>query len=231
MFPFEPKIQIASGHQVHHSRILSEIGPVLTAERQKKIRQVVEGRCFSQAIVLESIYDRGNASAVVRSAEALGFVNIHMIESGEKFKESARVTAGADKWVEITKWKSSRECVAALKSEGKQIIVTHLSPKSRPIREIDFGKPSALVLGNEKDGVSQDMIEMADHCVILPMVGFVQSYNISVAGALSCYHIFLERTRKLGANADVNEEQKSILQALYTLRTQDSAVDILLRPN
>lgn len=229
MFPFQPEIQIDPRHQVHHSRILSEIGPLLTPERQKKIRQVVDGRCFSQAIVLESIYDRGNASAVVRSAEALGFANVHLIESGEKFKESARVTAGADKWVEITKWKSSRDCVTKLKAEGKQIIVTHLSPDSQPISEVDFSRPSALVLGNEKDGVSKEMIEMADHCVILPMVGFVQSYNISVAGALSCYHIFLERTRKLGANADVTEEQKSILRALYTLRTQESAVDILLR--
>jgi tRNA (guanosine-2'-O-)-methyltransferase len=84
-------------------------------------------------------------------------------------------------------------------------------------------------LGNEKDGASREMIEAADQRIIIPMTGFVQSFNISVAGAVSLYHIYHERMQKLGKNADLKEEEKNILKALYYMRTQDSATDVLQR--
>ena len=84
-----------------------------------------------------------------------------------------------------------------------------------------------MVLGNEKDGVSQEMLEAADERVIFPMPGFVQSFNISVAGALCLYQIYQSRLQKLGRNEDVTPEQIEILKAHYAIRTQDSSVDIL----
>lgn len=227
MFPFADLIEIIGGIKVPASVVHDRIGALLTKERFEKVLRVVEGRCFSTSVVLEDIYDRGNASAVMRSAEALGFAQVHLIEPGEKQKESQRTTAGADKWVEIQRWKTTRECVEALRKEKKQIIVTHLDVTSKPIHEVDFTKPCAIVLGNEKEGVSKEMIEAADHRVILPMVGFVQSYNISVAAALSLYHIYSDRIRRQGFHGDLNEEQKMILRAHYFLRTQPSAEDML----
>jgi tRNA (guanosine-2'-O-)-methyltransferase len=178
-------------------------------------------------VVLESIYDRGNVSAVMRSAEGLGFGNFHVIETQEKFKESQRVTQGADKWVEVKKWKKTADCVKSLKDQGFKICVTHLDEKSKPLHEIDFSQKTALVLGNEKDGVSAEMIAAADERIIIPMTGFVQSFNISVAGALSLYHISQDRLKKRGTNASLNETEQGILRALYYLRTQDSAVQFL----
>jgi tRNA (guanosine-2'-O-)-methyltransferase len=234
VFPFAneieiPKVKNLDGAvarlpaQVVHDRVMG----LLTPERIQKINRVVAERTFSVSVVLEKIYDRGNASAVMRSAEALGLGQVHSIEPDDKFKESQRTTAGADKWVELTRWKSTQECVAQLKKENKQIIVTHLDATSKPIHEVDFTKPTAIVLGNEKDGASKEMIEAADVRVILPMVGFVQSYNISVAGALCFYHIFMDRMRRQGHHGDLTEEQKMILRTQYYLRTQDSAVDVL----
>ena len=92
---------------------------------------------------------------------------------------------------------------------------------------VDFSTPLALVLGNEKDGVSQEMLEAADERVILPMPGFVQSFNISIAGALCLYHIWYDRNQKLGSNADLTAEQKEILRATYAMRTMDSVESIL----
>ena len=204
------------------------IFPLLTPERQKKILQVVQSRTFTVNFVLENIYDRGNASAVMRSAEALGMVQIHSIEPGSKLKESQRTTAGADKWIELTRWKSTQDCVRTLKAEGRQLIVTSLQPRSIPISEVDFTKPTSLVLGNEKDGASADMIEAADHCVILPMVGFTQSYNISVAGALCFYHIYCDRLRRKNQHGDLTSEQQQILATHYALRTVPSALEILV---
>ena len=227
MFPFSEEISLKPDLKVPYQEVLKWIWPLLTPERQAKIEKVLEGRTFNNVVVLEGIYDRGNASAVMRSAEAFGFAQVHMIELGDKFKESQRTTAGADKWVELQKLKSTRECVAELKRQGKQIVVTHLDSGSRPISEIDFSIPTALVLGNEKQGASQEIIEAADHRVIVPMGGFVQSFNISVAGALCFYQMYLSRQAKLGRQGDLSALEKEILKAVYATRTLDSSADIL----
>lgn len=227
MFPFREILQIAPDLEVRYEDVLRHIGPQLTPERLATIDRVVKGRTYNAVLVLEDIYDRGNASAVFRSAEAMGYGQVHMIELGEKVKESQRTTAGADKWLEIKRWKSTHACVEELKAQGKQIIVTHLDSTSVPIDAIDFSKPTALVLGNEKTGVSPEMIKAADHRVILPMKGFVQSFNISVAGALSCWHMMKDREKRIGQQGDLSEIEMNILKAVYYLRTQDSAVDTL----
>lgn len=223
MFPYGPEIPINAHLNVNYKIVLDKIGPMLTAERLEKIERIAALRNFDTAVVLESIYDRGNISAVMRSGEGLGFGNFHVIETQEKFKESQRVTQGADKWVETKKWKKSADCIKALKEQGYKICVTHLDPTSKPLHEIDFSGKMALVLGNEKSGVSPEMVEAADHRVIIPMTGFVQSFNISVAGALSLYHISQDRLKKGGTNASLSEQEREILKAYYYLRTQDSA--------
>ena len=225
-FPLTTPLEYKPGHFASVETIMEKIWPLLTPERQRKIENVVAKRCFSIPVVLESIYDRGNISAVMRTAEGLGFANFHVIETQEKFKNSQRVTQGADKWVETKKWKSTSEAVKYFKDNKIRICVTSLEA-AKPLHEVDFSTPLALVLGNEKDGVSKEMIEAADERVIIPMPGFVQSFNISVAGALCLYQIFQNRLQRLGKNEDVTPEQISILKASYALRTLDSAEDIL----
>ncbi len=222
MFPFKEYLDLKIGLRVHYQDVLEHIAPQLTPERWAKIERVVQSRTFTPVVVLENVYDRGNASAVFRSAEAMGFGQVHMIELGEKFKESQRTTAGADKWVEVKKWKSTKVCIETLKAQGKKLIVTHLDSTSVPIDEVDFSGPTALVLGNEKDGASPEILAAADHRVILPMKGFVQSFNISVAGALALWHIMRDREQRMGRQGDLNPEEQAILRAVYCLRTQDS---------
>lgn len=229
MFPFESQLLIEKDFRVDHRDVLDFIWPLLTPERQKRIQDTVRHRCFSVVPVLEDLYDRGNVSAVLRSAEAFGLGQVHLIQKGEKFKESQRTTAGADKWVEVTQWKSTPECVSNLKKQGFQIAATHLSPKSIPISEIDFTKPTALVLGNEKEGISAEMQALADYSVIIPMYGFVQSFNISVAASLCFYHLTQDRLRKQGKIGDLSPEEMEILRAIYAARTQDSTAVTLRR--
>ncbi len=226
MFPLKNPIEYKSGHFCDVSHIEESVWPLLTEERQKKINRVAQGRCFDISVVLEGIYDRGNISAVMRTAEGLGFSNFHIIETFEKFKNANRVTQGADKWVEAKKWKSTSEAIKYFKDNKIRICVTSLE-SAKPIHEIDFTTPLALVLGNEKSGASAEIMEAADERVIIPMPGFVQSFNISVAGALSLYQIYQNRLQKLGKNQDVTPEQIRILKAQYALRTLDSAEAIL----
>ncbi len=228
LFPLSTQIPVRENLHIHYKFVVDTIGPLLTPERLAKIERVVAGRNFSNAIVLEGIYDRGNISAVMRTAEAFGFVNFHIIETQEKFKESNRVTQGADKWTEVQKWKTTGDCIRELKKRGHKIVATSLEA-SKPLDQIDWTVPTALVLGNEKEGISKEMFELSDERVIIPMSGFVQSFNISVAGALSLYHIYLKRFGCFNQVADVTDEQKEILKAHYYLRTQDSGADILQR--
>lgn len=237
MFPHGPYLSIGTGQghtlsigtgqghtTVHYQEIIETLGPLLTSERKNKIAQVVKERTYSVSVVVENLHDRGNISAVMRSAEAFGLVDFHIIQdpSKESFKESQRTTAGADKWLEISKWRSASDCIIDLKLKGKRIIATHLSPQSLPIHEVSFSDDCAIILGNEKEGISQEMITLADHFIQLPMVGFVQSYNISVAAALSFYYIYQQRQTKRGVSGDLTEEQQGILTALYYLKTYPS---------
>ena len=227
MFPLKNEIEILNNKfKVQTDDVLKHVYPLLTEERQKKIERVAAGRCFDISVVLESIYDRGNISAVMRTAEGLGFSNFHVIETFEKFKNANRVTQGADKWVETKKWKSTKDFIEFAKKNKIRICVTSLEA-AKPIHEVDFTQPLALVLGNEKDGVSKEILEAADERVIIPMPGFVQSFNISVAGALCLYQIYQDRLKRRGKVEDVTAEQIEILRAHYALRTLDSSEDVL----
>ena len=230
MFPFSEWIDISVDHRtnlkVHYSEIMEHIFPLLTNERREKIFKTTQNRTFKHAMVLEDIFDRGNMSAVMRSSEAFGLGAMHIIETGNKQKESQRTTAGADKWLEVSRWKSTEECVSNLKKQGKKILATHLSSEAKSIHSIDFSSDDyAVVLGNEHRGISEEMKNLADECIILPMYGFVQSFNISVAGALIC-QIIRGQIEK-NDNWKLNQEEQKILAAVYAMRTQDSAKDIL----
>ncbi len=229
MFPFNNRIEIEKGLLVDYRDVLEFIYPILTSERQNRIEQAVKNRCFSVVPVLEDLFDRGNVSAVLRSAEAFGLAQVHLIQKNERFKESQRTTAGADKWVEVQQWKSTTDCIKKLKQQGFQIVATHLSASSVPIAEIDFSIPTALVLGNEKEGISLEMQKLADQTVVIPMLGFVQSFNISVAASISFYHLILDRQKRRGSTGDLTQEQMQILKAVYAARTQDSSAATLRR--
>ena len=216
------------GLQFSADDVLKHLATRLTPERWAKIQKVVAGRTCDVTPVLEDIYDRGNISAVFRSAEAFGFQNVHVIEPGEKFKESQRVTAGAEKWLDIIRFKETGTAVSNLRERGYQILATHLDTKAQPLASLDLTKPTAIVFGNEKDGISKEMIELCDATVILPMRGFVQSYNISVAAAIAFQTIASERERA-GVVDALSEDEQRLLQAHYCLRTLDNATEILQR--
>ncbi len=223
MFPYSEEIEITSELKVNYKLVLDLLLSQITPERQKRFDEVLEHRTFEVATVCEGIYDRGNISAVVRSAEAFGFTPFHVIERDEKFKNSQRVTRGAEKWIEERKWKSSETAIQHLKSEKRKLIVTSLDANIS-IDEIDFSGPVALVMGNEKEGVSDLMKSSADYRIKIPMYGFVQSFNISVAAAISLYHIS-QRRKQLGKTSEMTAIQKEILRAHYVMRTLDSSAD------
>ncbi len=216
LFPFSEFIEFKN-KKISSKNVIEKIIGQVTLERQNKVAQVVQERNFSVIPVLEDIYDRGNISAVLRSAEAFSFANIHIIEKGEKFKNSDRVSQGADKWLEISKWSDSASCLSDLKKNGCKILVTDLAAKNS-IYDIPIDGPVAVLFGNEKFGASDEARSVADHCIRIPMGGFVQSFNISVAAALCFQYLFFQFQDKKHLFS-MSELQKTRLIAEYYLRS------------
>ncbi len=225
--------QVAWGEQVqlgsldlNVESILANLKEHLTPERDQRLREVVASRSNFFVSVLENIYDRGNVSAVMRSSEAFGFVEMALIDPpGSKFKAANRVTRGAEKWLDVKPYSSPETCVSNLRSRGYQVWATDLATEVS-IDTLDWSKPMAIVLGNEKDGISPAMRAAVDGCFRIPMLGFSQSFNISVAAALVFYRAHLE-LRRVGAAAYLKPEQQQQLLANYYLRCFDNPEALL----
>ncbi len=219
----------ASGDKVFLSpeEIVKTLAPVITDERRARIESVLDGRTFNVAVIAEHLCDIGNINAVMRSAESFGFLPVHILERPEqKYKKSERVSKGSEKWLDIYRSYDNVSALKELKAKGYQLVATTLNEAS-PIESVDFSKPTAIILGNEKDGVSAEAIALADVRAAIPMSGFTQSFNISVAASILFYHVHRERTIKLGKSGDLSTDEKEHLRAQYYLRTLDSAEKII----
>jgi tRNA (guanosine-2'-O-)-methyltransferase len=192
------------------------------------MEQVIAERTSQIAVVAEHLYDVGNISAVMRSAESYGFLPFRIIERPEaKYKKSDRISRGTEKWLDIRKSKDTVAAVRDLKTQGYQVFASDLSA-THTLQQIDFSKKTAIVFGNERDGISEDMRREATGTFLIPMYGFAQSFNISVAAAICFSYIHQERVKKLGHSGDLSEEERRVLKAHYLLRTLDSGPEILL---
>lgn len=206
--------------------VIRLLGPHMTEVRGDRLNEVLSHRSLHIVPVLENIYDKGNVSAVMRSAEAFGFMRMCLVDApGAKFKAANRVSKGADKWLDTRSYCDPASVVRDMKSEGYQVWATDLDTEDS-IDTIDWTKPTAVVLGNEKDGVSLEMKKLVDGRFRIPMLGFSQSFNISVAASLIFYRAHLE-TRALGAKALLNEQQRKQVLANYYLRCFDNPESLL----
>jgi len=207
-------------------QIIDLLPPHMTDERRARLEEVVNQRSLHVVPVLENIYDQGNVSAVMRSSEAFGFISMYLVDQpGAKFKAANRVTKGAEKWLDVRPFSSPADAARDLKGRGYQIWATDLNtPHS--IDTLDWSKPLAFVLGNEKDGVSDEMKALCDGTFRIPMLGFSQSFNISVAAALILYRAHLE-VRALGPTARLSQQERRQVLANYCLRCFDNPEALL----
>ena len=167
-----------------------------TDRRQERLRQVLERRQPDLAVVLEDIHDVHNASAVLRTADAAGVLTVHLVYTYELPPERAfnRVAgAGASKWIEIVWHETIDACYAALHAEGYSIYATALHAESVSLYDVEYTGKVALVFGNEARGISEAGIAGADRVIVIPMMGVVESLNISVACSVTLYEAMRQR--------------------------------------
>lgn len=175
----------------------------MTPTRKKKIEQVMSRRQKTLAVVLENVDDPHNVGAILRSCDAFGVGEVHLLYTVHKAPKNrelrSKSAASAAKWLKITKWDSATKLVSYLKKKKFKIAVTRLTDTSVDPALVDLEKPVAIVIGNEHDGVSEQLAKKADLNLVIPMVGFVQSFNVSVAAALLLYEAFRQRAFRASA--------------------------------
>jgi tRNA (guanosine-2'-O-)-methyltransferase len=178
-------------------------------KRSKKIDFVVRSRQHSLQVVLENIHDPHNVSAIFRTCDAAGIPDVSLIYNYEKFPRiGKKSSASAYKWVEKNKYKTVEECYANLRKHGFQIIASSISEDSKELYELDFTKKSAIVLGNEHRGVSDEAANLADQKFQIPMFGMVQSLNVSVAAAITVYEALRQRKKSgMYPAKDISEKE------------------------
>ncbi len=166
----------------------------MTPERFSRIQKILSARQTDLTLCLEKVHKPNNLSAIIRTADAVGVSKVHAIwTKNSKMRMLGKTSAGARNWVDVKIHDSTPEAFSSLKQQGMQIVTTHLSESAVDFREIDYTKPTAIVMGEEKFGTSEQALALADHHVIIPMMGMVQSLNVSVACALIMYEAQRQR--------------------------------------
>jgi tRNA (guanosine-2'-O-)-methyltransferase len=167
-----------------------------TERRQARIRSVLSRRQPDLTVVLENIHDLHNVSAILRSCDAVGVLRAHAVYTIEEPPLGAfarQTSASAAKWVDVQRHDSVAACYETLRADGFQVLVTSIEPESRSLYEWDLTEPTALVLGNEMRGASPEASGLSDGAIEIPMMGMVQSLNVSVACAVCLYEAFRQR--------------------------------------
>lgn len=160
-------------------------GRPVTPRRRARLRAVLAQRQPDLTLVLANIHDPHNVSAIYRSCDAFGVARVHLYYTNTPFPALGRKSsASARKWVDSERHRDREALFAALRGQGMQVLATSCSPEARPLREWDFLRPTAVILGNEHEGVDESLLAEADGRLYIPMHGMIQSFNVSVAAAI-----------------------------------------------
>jgi len=185
-------------------------------ERKARIDAVVAQRTRTLTVVMEAFADPQNTNAVLRTAESFGVQEVHVVVGPQKrYDRNKKISQNADKWLEVVRWKDTASCLAALKARGFRIYATHLGEGSADLAGLSFAEPVALVFGNEHEGVSAEAQRLADACFAIPMRGFSQSLNVSVAAAICLARAVERREVERGRHGDLPPAELEALRVKF----------------
>jgi tRNA (guanosine-2'-O-)-methyltransferase len=166
-------------------------------QRLKRLVEVLLRRQKDLILFSENVKNEHNFSAIIRTCDAVGVLNIYYTYDGNKTKiYNEHITMGSHKWVFLHRVENAVETLKGLKEKGFQIVATRLVGNSVHFREVDYTKPTVIVVGNELEGVSEEVASVADYNVVIPMYGMAQSLNVSVATAVILYEAERQRSAK-----------------------------------
>ena len=187
------------------------LGQFVTEERLALFDEVLAQRTRHITVAIEDIYQPHNASAVLRSCDCFGIQDVHIIENRNKYNINPKVALGSGKWITMHKHNelenNSVACVNDLKKRGYKVLATTPHTDDIFLDDIDITEPVALVFGNEKEGISDEVRSVADGFVRIPMYGFTESFNISVSAAV-CLNVLANKIRKTDLDWGLSESEQ-----------------------
>jgi tRNA (guanosine-2'-O-)-methyltransferase len=208
------------------SQIVDLLRPLLDEKRAARLDEVAAGRLAGVVVVLEDLHDPHNGGAVLRSCEAMGVSEVHIIASRERFRVSDKVTQGADKWLEVIEHRTTRASLTSLRERGFRLAAAVPGAKTQ-LADLDPLQPTALLMGNEHAGLSAEARSLCDVEFAIPLHGFSESLNLSVATALCTFSMTSRRRTALDRRGDLDEAGLLDLRARYYLRDVRKALTIV----
>ncbi|WP_241591549.1 tRNA (guanosine(18)-2'-O)-methyltransferase TrmH [Rosenbergiella epipactidis] len=192
----------------------------MNSQRLARIQEMLARRQPDLTLCLEQVHKPHNISAIIRTADAIGIHNIHAVWPEERMRTAVSSSAGSNNWVNVHTHDSIEQAVSVFKAQNMQVLATNLSDKAVDFRAIDYTKPTCIIVGQEKTGISDQALALADHHIVIPMLGMVQSLNVSVAAALILYEAQRQRQaaglyQRDYSDIDPQEQQRLLFEGGY----------------
>lgn len=163
------------------------------SERNQKIVELLTRRQTDITVFMDEVHKPHNLAAIVRTCDAIGIGEVHAVYPEGMLRECHGTAMGSNRWVETRTHENLSQGLLPLQQSGMQVLAAHFSERAVDFRSIDYTKPTVLLVGSEKFGVSEQAAEIADQHVLIPMLGMVQSLNVSVASAIILYEAQRQR--------------------------------------
>jgi len=164
--------------------LLSYLQGFLTERRRHLFKKVLSERTLHITVAVEDVYQLHNTSALIRSCDAFGIQELHVIEEVNVKRIDREIAMGAQKWVDVQRHQSTKACIQRLREKGYRIVATSPHTKAYPLENVRVDEKLALFFGRETEGLSPEVLEQADDFIYIPMQGFTESLNISVSAAI-----------------------------------------------
>ncbi|MBG6246308.1 tRNA (guanosine(18)-2'-O)-methyltransferase TrmH [Candidatus Symbiopectobacterium sp. 'North America'] len=208
----------------------------MTPERYAHIQEMLTSRQPDLTVCMEQVHKPHNISAVIRTADAVGVHEVHAVWHTSRTRTLVSSAAGSNSWVQVKTHRTIADAVSHLKTQGMQILATNLSAKAVDFREVDYTRPTCILLGQEKTGITQEALALADQDIIIPMIGMVQSLNVSVASALILYEAQRQRQNAgmyqcEAGMLDDDEQQRLLFEGGYPVLARVATRKKLPRPS
>jgi len=200
--------------------VIETLEPLSVPDRRARLWSVIRQRIDSVTVLMDAPHDPHNAAAVLRTCDGLGVARVHVVPREETFAVGRTVAKGSERWIEVVNHRSPEVALEALHGRGFTTVATHPEGNLEP-EDLARLPRVALILGNEHDGLRDALHEGAKDSVRIPMRGFVESFNVSVAAAMLLY----AATR--GRAGDLSDRDQERLYARALVRSVPRALEVL----
>lgn len=208
--------------------LLDYLQNFITEERKQRFLEIISQRTNHFTVAMEDVFQMHNTSAVVRTCEVFGVQQAHSIEGRYGKRLDEKIAMGAQKWVDVFRYDDTQKCIDILREKGYQIVATTPHKDAYLLNDFDISKKSAFFFGTEKEGLSEKVLAQADTYLKIPMVGFTESLNISVAVAIVLQQL-TDKLRRSNIKWQLTDEERYRILEQWTKVSVRNVKDVMKR--